>query len=878
MSEGDDATDTSVTRYAVHEMFGRGGVGAVHSALDRALQREVAYKVLLPERAADDGYRVRFVREARLSAQLQHPNIVPVYDLGIAPSGELFFAMKRVHGRSLESVLKGLRLGDEDLEERFPLPRLLSMFGQVCQAVHYAHTRGVLHRDLKPGNVMVGALGEVLLMDWGLAKRIPPLATRDKHLFGETIEPLFDEVGARLDPIERISPSETGRLLVLLNEDEGVRSTHDLNPVSETGQRLDILSDPRAPDSQVTQSGDLLGETGDEAAVYRTAVGRVLGTPAHMAPEQARGGDLDVRTDVYALGTILYELLALRPAYSGRDARRVMLAVTRGRFRLPTEIAPVDRPVPAALQEICLKAMAPAPDDRYETAWDLFLAIEQFLQGREDERRSHEAADLALEEALRHERRWKRLRERHLVAQQRATTALSALRIADPIDVKRQAWGAEDEASALEVESEMEQAAMEQLLREALRKHPGHEEARRTLAQHVWHRLQEAERSGDRLQAVRYEQELSSIGDRRWAPLLHASATLQIETDPPGAVVAIAPLVEHDRRLQGGETVERCTSPSEELPLAPGRYVVRATLQGRLSVTQTFQLGRGERRALRLRLFAPRSLPEGFVLVPGGSAILGGDAQATRSLRSVRVHLPDFAMQREPVTMAQYLEFLHELPGDEAWARAPRNEPAAGQLLIRDAQGRLALPTHDAEGHEWDPRLPVMAVSFDDAVAYAEWCTRREGRRFRLPTDAEWEYAARSPDGRLFPWGDRWVPGYALVLGTLGRTAQPRPVGWAEADRNAYGIYDLGGGSRDWCDGWKSAKREMRLLRGGAWWDRPERARLTDRSGWPATNVYGDTGIRLVCSMPQEASGPALLQDPDDPRFGGVRDIHLPAV
>ena len=174
MASSPDSEDSD-QRYVVNEIFARGGVGAIHAAQDLTLRREVAYKVLLSDRAGDPSFRARFVREARLAAQLQHPNILPVYDLGLSDEGDLYFAMKRVHGRTLEDIIRGLRRNEHELEERFPLPRLLGMFGQICQAVHYAHTRGVLHRDLKPANIMIGSFGEIVLMDWGLAKRIPPL-------------------------------------------------------------------------------------------------------------------------------------------------------------------------------------------------------------------------------------------------------------------------------------------------------------------------------------------------------------------------------------------------------------------------------------------------------------------------------------------------------------------------------------------------------------------------------------------------------------------------------------------------------------------------------------------------------------------------------
>ena len=209
-------------RYVVGDVFAKGGVGAIHDTHDRALHRDLAYKVLLPNRAEAEQYRARFVREARLTAQLQHPNIVPVHDLGVDPEGNLFFTMKRVRGRTLEWILRALACDDTAVVEHFSLPRLLVMFGQMCQAVHYAHTRGVLHRDLKPANVMIGALGEVLVMDWGLAKRIPPLPSVGSDPFGPSpptpappaaaLEQLANHMTAHISGGSRHTDSRIGRL------------------------------------------------------------------------------------------------------------------------------------------------------------------------------------------------------------------------------------------------------------------------------------------------------------------------------------------------------------------------------------------------------------------------------------------------------------------------------------------------------------------------------------------------------------------------------------------------------------------------------------------------------------------------------------------
>ncbi|HEX9185743.1 MAG TPA: serine/threonine-protein kinase, partial [Vicinamibacteria bacterium] len=225
--------------YAVAGEHARGGMGRILRALDRRLGRVVAVKELR-EDAADGG--PRFVREALVTARLQHPSIVPIYEAGLWPEGAPFYAMKLVEGRSLEALLRecpslGARLA--------LLPHLIA----VAEAIAYAHREGVVHRDLKPANVLVGPFGETVVVDWGLAK--------DLRVAGA------DEAG-----------------------DGG---------------------------AAVVSSG-------------ATVVGSVMGTPQYMAPEQARGEPVDERADVWALGAILYYLLAGSPPWTGRSAAETIAA------------------------------------------------------------------------------------------------------------------------------------------------------------------------------------------------------------------------------------------------------------------------------------------------------------------------------------------------------------------------------------------------------------------------------------------------------------------------------------------------------------------------------------------------------------------------
>jgi serine/threonine protein kinase len=157
-------------RYEARELLGKGGMGEVHLQRDARIGRDVAMKMIRTDKEAQSDLQTRFFREARVQGQLEHPSIVPVYDVGVGPDGALYFTMKRVHGVTLAGVLDRLSAREPEAEREFSLRKLLSAFASVCLAIEFAHTRGVVHRDLKPSNVMLGNFGEVYVLDWGIAR------------------------------------------------------------------------------------------------------------------------------------------------------------------------------------------------------------------------------------------------------------------------------------------------------------------------------------------------------------------------------------------------------------------------------------------------------------------------------------------------------------------------------------------------------------------------------------------------------------------------------------------------------------------------------------------------------------------------------------
>ena len=248
-------------RYRIDGEIARGGMGVILKGRDPDLGRDVAIKVLLEGHTHNGDMVRRFIEEAQIGGQLQHPGVVPIYELGTFADQRPFFSMKLVKGQTLAELLSARAGPAHDV------PRFLSIFAAIAQTMAYSHTRGVIHRDLKPSNVMVGSFGEVQVMDWGLAKVLP---------------------------------------------------------------RGGIVDDAKAGKERIQETVIATARSGSDTDLSHA--GSVLGTPSYMAPEQARGETdrMDERADVFALGSILCEILTGAPAFTGRSSGEIIRKAAKG--------------------------------------------------------------------------------------------------------------------------------------------------------------------------------------------------------------------------------------------------------------------------------------------------------------------------------------------------------------------------------------------------------------------------------------------------------------------------------------------------------------------------------------------------------------------
>jgi eukaryotic-like serine/threonine-protein kinase len=299
-------------RYEHVRRLGEGGLGEVLGVRDNDIDRDVAVKRLRPDMSSP-ATLARFVEEVRTIGRLEHPNIVPIHDVGVDEKGEFYFVMKYVDGETLESVIDKLAAGDPLYHAHYGPERRVQIVMSLLEALAFAHKKGIVHRDIKPANVMVGAYGEVVLMDWGIAKK------------------LRDDSAAATDGATAHPPGHAKR-----------------------------------------------------GALFATVAGQLIGTPAYMSPEQARGEKIDERSDLYSLSILFYELLTLHHPLAEKQTLPEMIhGITSEPILLAGFVDSAHQPSTSMdLSWVLRKGLEKDPAARYQSASEMLERLEQRAEGK----------------------------------------------------------------------------------------------------------------------------------------------------------------------------------------------------------------------------------------------------------------------------------------------------------------------------------------------------------------------------------------------------------------------------------------------------------------------------------------------------------------
>lgn len=757
-----EQSDLLMGRYEHRGLLGAGGMGQVLRVYDLKLHRFLALKIINSDLIGYPLILNLFLKEAQTTAVLQHPGIVPVHDFGTLSDGRYYFTMKEIKGVTLKDVIRTLHRpnpprASHELRGDWSVQRLLQVFARICEAVGYAHERGILHRDIKPDNIMLGSHGEVLIVDWGIAKLLPKAAAD----FGIDTS---------------IKPSQ----------------------------------------------------------------GSVIGTPMYMSPEQAQGEGPQVieTSDVFSLGAILYEILTGREPRSGRPAQILQQA------NLPLPLLPEAKYIDTSLEDIYTKATSLNRKKRYANAHEFYLAIQSWLEGSA---KRHQA-ELLVEEA--------QLFRTNIQLQERKIKTLK-LQIKeqdkkierwDELNIKQPLWDMEDELEQLKLKSRLLEVNFIEKLQTALNHCPDFSPAHQTLADFYYEKHRQAEAKKDRIQAPLMAKLMKLHDMGRYQNYLSGISRLQISTKVP-AQVEIFCFKEISRRLEL-HSVWRGKAPVDiELPV--GSYIAHIKAGGHALVQIPFlQLREKTTRLYKIPLPLEENILEEEAYVPAGPVYIGSHDEPNHPRR--KEHVKGFCIQKHPITNRQYIHFLNALVAqdkkEEAFLHVPRARGIGAELGEQiygySEEDKVFFLQPDSEGDCWEIDWPVILVTGYNAQAYADWYSKKTGKKWTLPTCLQWEKTARGVDERRLPWGNYFEPTWASVRGSRRGRVLPTEIHEHPLDISPFGVYGMAGNVQDFC--LDPENDDMMYSKGGAWAHHPEYINMAIQRNFPKSTRLEVAGFRLA--------------------------------
>ncbi len=692
-------------KYEVAGVVGRGGMAVIFNAKDTDLRRQVAMKVIEEKSKSSQEFIERFVEEAQVQGQLEHPNICPVHELGRDSQGRVYFTMKMVKGLSLAGLVR------KDKQKTGPLSHhrlteVLNIFLKICDGMAFAHSKGVIHRDLKPDNIMVGDFGEVYVMDWGLAKVI--------------------------------------------------------------GQ-----PDDRKEELVVTDRGETDG-------VMKTMTGTVLGTPSYMPPEQAKGhvDQMDERSDIYSLGAVLYELLTLETPFTGTTPWDILRKVSTLDPLPPSDRAPY-RTIPSELNTIVMKCMEKRQRKRYRNVKELKQEIELFLAGR-----PISAIEYNLWQIF---QKWMGRNKVLAIASVAVVIVLvlSSIYISAAL---REAKGQKKLAEKQKAAAEEQRSVAEEQRNMAEKQKAMAEEVRGALGRNKSVVIESLNNEASRrMGKMKYT---TPAGESAFSAY---QAVLMID---PGNQTAKEGLQEIYRECwkRGGEAQARGDFMKAQEYFRQGLEVNPGdkSAQTMLAELKKWEFLESEARVPHLNQLYTKDLGNGVKLellcIPPGEFMMGSketpERVASIGVGNTELYKPGLPRHRVRLTKGFWM----------------------GKYEVTQAQWQAVMGRNPS--YFKGSNNPVEQVSWDDCQDFLKKLSQKTGERFRLPTEAEWEYACRAGTNTAFHYGDSLSSTQANFDGNVpygGAVKGPyleMTTSVGSYRPNAWGLYDMHGNVYELCQDW----------------------------------------------------------------------------
>ncbi|MHC4779646.1 MAG: protein kinase domain-containing protein, partial [Planctomycetota bacterium] len=773
------APGTQLGDFRIVRQIARGSMGVVYEAVQEPLNRRVALKVLPSELTRDERTIERFQREAGAAASLNHPGIVKVLSVG-EEGGFHYYAMDMVRGKSLDAIIE---------TERLPHRRVAEIIRDAAHALAYAHDCGVVHRDIKPGNIMVTQDGRVLIADFGLARtETTGTLTRSDEIVGT---PMY------------MSPEQA------VGDREKVDSHTDIYSLGATLYEALTLSPPYDGSDLHHILSQVIGRDPRPPRSVHTLIPRDLETVCLKAMEK----DPEARFDTArAFGDDLSRFIRGDPIHA-RPPSFFVKIVRKARR---------NKPATALILILLLTVLAITGVLLGQSIRDREKIRSASVSAREAQRKGN-SAFVEKMEALRDieelEAKIGRVQESREKAE-----LLQTIDRQGKLEEESYALAAVEWERILQIDEEHLEAhagiAQIHLNRARASFILGKKDAPFTA--NAFARV-EKELAFMEIHDVGGQLRVTVAGIREY---ISRKGTLDIDSRPPGASVTLH-RVEREKDFTLGPREILGTTPLKKKDVPPGSYLVVLSLEGhaptKLHVLVTHEhpnptLGPVE-------LFPKEDIPAGLIHVPGGEFLFGG--RVAGASRDDRLNLPSFFLGLREVTYGEYLHFLNEVAREK------------GVLYLFDPflpRGWGVRFGYDYENIRFEPpkgwdrirRLPVWGIPQEGAKEFCKWMARTaldEANRmgaerymdYRLPTEAEWEKGARGADGRLFPWGDKFDEGLCNNAQTPRDESSEHNVkegGTYPNGASPFGIVDMAGNLAEWTSTLDATNRDV-IVKGG---------------------------------------------------------------
>lgn len=752
-----------------------GNNGEVRIATDDNLGRTVAVKFLHEHLRSQPGYVERIIREAQAASQLEHPNIVPIYGLGVSPSHGIYFTMKLLRGDSLRNIITQLANRNPAYTVEFTFTRRLSIFIKLCQGISYAHSKGILHRDLKPENIRIGNYGEVTIIDWGLVREVAHDATDNipstPNAWQDNTEEKIIHGNMTVDGIL----SGTPRYM----SPEQAKAQN-----SELDERTDIYSLGVILYELLTGVNPFYDKKNEDEIMEAVIKGSYLKprqyATAQNVPEELEAiclKALDVNRDMR------YQKVddMLRDIYAHQEGRTVK--AYRGNIFTSIRKSFKRNPIKYSILLSAFLAMISLGTILYSievhTYNSTLNSIDEILDIAENQQ-------LTLQKTINES------------SHKNASDSLGMNTILNSIDnhldmanmmlssiprIFKWRYRVVHLQEDVYMRSIRYNLAINRL-----------SEVRKKLSQvltvfsgdlsYCSYEFQECIRQAQ--VAVRGECFIENYDSTPSG----ASIRLYQENDINNGVDLTRSEIELSRYSTSSENVEENLTPVTGMPIAKGVYAFKLSYPGRQDVIAYHLFNHGE--SISFNVLIPEKVPEGTIYVPAGPAMIGNQAYCDNP--EALKEIPGFFIGKYEVTLKQYFDFWTSL-----------NDPKKQEAFlphIFDVATNQTIPAWDKNGAiHADMNLPVAGISYEAADAYCRWYGNKNNLICRLPTADEWEKAARGADGKDYPWGHKNDPTYALTA-EFEQVFEKYPNGAVPGsfpkDCSSYGIMDMAGNVREW--------------------------------------------------------------------------------